>query len=254
MAVTAVVSAVSAVSSYSSYRNQQKQQKKQLALQRQANADAKQRAKMAQDRADVEQNKANRKKADVGAIQDQEAGMGAGGKVIGGMIGFFTAAAIIPEPISSAVGLFGLGLLSLVLGGTGMAIGGFAGDELSGLNEKKRKEKKSIEGRADGGPVDAKKPYIVGEKGPELFSSDVAGMITPINFKKDSKISDAIASFEQSAQVTVIPLSTSEKGLPASASMTKSSSAPADTLPNIPSSDFANAFVGLSESMYNVMV
>ena len=185
---------------------------------------------------------------------EKEAGMGAGGKVIGGMIGFFTAAAIIPEPISSAVGLFGLGLLSLVLGGTGMAIGGFAGDELSGLNEKKRKEKKSIEGRADGGPVDAKKPYIVGEKGPELFSSDVAGMITPINFKKDSKISDAIASFEQSAQVTVIPLSTSEKGLPASASMTKSSSAPADTLPNIPSSDFANAFVGLSESMYNVMV
>ena len=83
MAVTAVVGAVSAVSSYSSYRNQQKQQKQQLALQRQANADAKQRAKMAQDRSDMEQNKANRRKADVGAIQDQEAAMGGGTMLTG---------------------------------------------------------------------------------------------------------------------------------------------------------------------------
>ena len=83
MAVTAVVSAVSAVSSYSSYRNQQKQQKQQLALQRQANTDAKQRAKMAQDRSDMEQNKANRRKADVGAIQNQEAAMGGGTMLTG---------------------------------------------------------------------------------------------------------------------------------------------------------------------------
>ena len=72
MAVTAIASTVAAVSSYSSYRNQQKQQKKQLALQRQANADAKQRAKMAQDRADVEQN-----------IQQQEAAMGGGTMLTG---------------------------------------------------------------------------------------------------------------------------------------------------------------------------
>ncbi len=83
MAVTAIASTVAAVSSYSSYRNQQKQQKKQLALQRQANADAKQRAKMAQDRADIEQNKANRKKADVGGIQEQEAAMGGGTMLTG---------------------------------------------------------------------------------------------------------------------------------------------------------------------------
>ena len=83
MAVTAIASTVAAVSSYSSYRNQQKQQKKQLALQRQANADAQQRAKMAQDRADMEQNKANRKKADVGAIQQQEAAMGGGTMLTG---------------------------------------------------------------------------------------------------------------------------------------------------------------------------
>lgn len=83
MAFTAIASAVTAVTSYSSYRNQQKSQKKQLALQRQANADSKQRAKMAQDRADVEQNKANRKTADVAAIQQQEAAMGGGTMLTG---------------------------------------------------------------------------------------------------------------------------------------------------------------------------
>ena len=79
-------------------------------------------------------------------------------------------------------------------------------------------------------------------------------MITPINFKKDSKVSDLIASFDQSAEVTVIPLNASEKGMPASATMAKSSKTPSDSLPNIPSSDFANNFIGFSESMYNVVV
>ena len=87
MAFTAIASAVTAVTSYSSYRNQRNQQKKQLALQRQANADAKQRAKMAQDRADVEQNKANRKKADVAALQQQEAAYGGTGTMLTGTTG-----------------------------------------------------------------------------------------------------------------------------------------------------------------------
>ena len=51
---------------------QHRQQKKQLAMQQQANQDAKQRAKEAADRADIEQNKANRKRADVSAIQSKE--------------------------------------------------------------------------------------------------------------------------------------------------------------------------------------
>ena len=186
---------------------------------------------------------------------NKEAGMGAGGKTIGGLVPFLIGMAAFPEPASTIAGTIGLVILSSL----GMVAGQEIGDNLSGLKEKQKKDptygtSEGVEGRADGGPVDAKKPYIVGEKGPELFSSDIAGMITPINFKKDSKISDAIASFEQSAQVTVIPLATSEKGLPASATMAKSSSTSADSLPNIPSSDFANAFVGLSESMYNVMV
>ena len=51
---------------------QNQQQKKQLRLQEQANRDARQAQKEANDRADVEMNRANRKKADVSAIQSKE--------------------------------------------------------------------------------------------------------------------------------------------------------------------------------------
>ena len=51
---------------------QRKQQKKQLAMQEQANKDAKQRAKEAADRADMEVNRANQRRADVAAIQSKE--------------------------------------------------------------------------------------------------------------------------------------------------------------------------------------
>lgn len=46
----------------------------------------------------------------------------------------------------------------------------FAGSALFGL---------PIPGRAEGGPVDARSPYIVGERGPELFIPSTAGKIVP---------------------------------------------------------------------------
>ena len=191
------------------------------------------------------------RKENLGQTEGQ-AKTGATATAAGGIAGTLLALTLIPEPLTSAVGLIGLTLMS-IFGATGA---GFLADTLTGANKMKEDPtpEYSVEGRADGGPVDAKKPYVVGEKGPELFSSDIAGMITPINFKKDSKVSDLISSFDQSAEVTVIPLSTSEKGLPASATMATSSSTPSDSLPNIPSSDFANNFIGFSESVYNVVV
>ena len=74
MAITAVVAStvVSAGVSYYQGQQQKKQQQKQLAMQKQANEDAKTRAKEAADRADIEQNRANRKRADVAAIQSKE--------------------------------------------------------------------------------------------------------------------------------------------------------------------------------------
>ena len=159
----------------------------------------------------------NRRKKD--GQTNKEAAFGSGGGFIGGLGVTLAGMLLAPELFSSLIGGIGLAILSIF----GFNVGEIVGDTLSGLKDKQKKDPtygtdssgdtqyEAVEKRADGGPVDAKKPYIVGEKGPELFSSDVAGMITPINFKKDSKISDVIASFEQSAQVTVIPLSTSEK-------------------------------------------
>ena len=37
----------------------------------------------------------------------------------------------------------------------------------------------NITPKAEGGPVTGGKPYLVGERGPELFSPGVSGMITP---------------------------------------------------------------------------
>ena len=92
MVVSAAV-ALGAVSvGYQIYsgEKQKQQQKKQLQLQAQANRDAKQRAKEAADRADIEMNKANRKRADVSALtqkEEQAAMAGPAGTLLTGVQG-----------------------------------------------------------------------------------------------------------------------------------------------------------------------
>ena len=91
MVVSAIIVGAATVGSqvYAS-QQQKKQQQKQLALQRQAQADAKQRAKEASDRADLEFNKANRKRADVSAItkkEEQAAMAGPAGTLLTGVQG-----------------------------------------------------------------------------------------------------------------------------------------------------------------------
>ena len=191
------------------------------------------------------------RKEELGQTEGQ-AKTGATATQLGGLAGTLIGLTLIPEPLTSATGLIGLTLLSMF---GGMSAGKIA-DTVTGANKNKNEGPQygPVEGRADGGPVTEGKPYIVGEKGQELFTPDVSGMITPLNLKKDSKVSELIASFDQSAEVTVIPMGTSEKGLPANAAMTKTSKSPSDSLPNIPSSDFANSFLGFSESVYNVVV
>ena len=80
MAVTTAIAAV-ASTGYQIYQGQQqkKAQKKQLALQAQANEDARKQAKAEAERADIEYNKANRQTADVSAITDESFLAGKGG-------------------------------------------------------------------------------------------------------------------------------------------------------------------------------
>jgi hypothetical protein len=91
MIVSAVIVGAATVGSQIYASNQQrKQQNKQLALQRQANQDAKDRAKEAGDRADIEMNKANRKRADVSALtkkEEQAAMAGPAGTLLTGVQG-----------------------------------------------------------------------------------------------------------------------------------------------------------------------
>ena len=74
MAVTAAVTLGAVSVGYQIHQGEQqkKQQKKQLEMQKKANENARRQAKEAADRADVQQNMANRKKADVAAIQSKE--------------------------------------------------------------------------------------------------------------------------------------------------------------------------------------
>tara|TARA_Y100000361_G_C10934110_1_gene225392 strand:- start:81 stop:404 length:324 start_codon:yes stop_codon:yes gene_type:complete len=91
MAFTAIaLGAVSVGYQIYSGEQQRKQQKKQLKLQEQANMDAKKRAKEAADRADIEMNKENRKRADVSAItrkEEQAALTGPAGTMLTGVSG-----------------------------------------------------------------------------------------------------------------------------------------------------------------------
>ena len=89
MAFAALGAAFVGYQVYSGER-QHRQQKKQLAMQQQANNDAKQRAKEASDRADIEMNKANRKRADVSALtkkEEQAAMAGPAGTLLTGVQG-----------------------------------------------------------------------------------------------------------------------------------------------------------------------
>ena len=67
----------------------------------------------------------------------KEAGLGAGGKTAGGLIPFLVGMTLFPEPSSTIAGAVGLAILSIF----GAMAGGKIGDEMSGLNAKKRGQK-----------------------------------------------------------------------------------------------------------------
>ena len=181
----------------------------------------------------------------------KEAGLGAGGKTLGGLIPFLVGMTVFPEPSSTIAGAVGLTILS-IFGALG---GGKIGDELSGLNAKKRGQKPDqIE---DTGGVNA--------EGTQTFTSEDVSMsfkssdaINPINVKKELNVVSAISntSFEDSPEITYLPMGGAvNSGVPASSGAANiSSKTPSDTLPTIPSSDFANNAIALSESIFNVVV
>ena len=90
-------------------------------------------------------------------------GLGLAGMKAGAAFGAGLGTVLLPG-IGTAIG----GVLG---GALGAGLGGAAGYGLGGLADK------DVAGRAAGGPVNANTPYIVGEKGPELFMPKNAGDI-----------------------------------------------------------------------------
>ena len=186
----------------------------------------------------------------------KEAGFGATGNTLGGIIGFLTAATLIPEPISSAIGGFGLAIIGILTSMGFAAAGGKIGDELSGLNEKRRNDPNYATGNEQNKEGEVSYEAVNFESVDKVTPNTANDKnITPINMKKELNVSEVISQMDESAQVTILGSDGSpKKGMPASATMATSSSTPSDSLPSIPSSDFANNFIALSESLYNVSV
>ena len=186
----------------------------------------------------------------------KEAGFGATGNTLGGIIGFLTAATLIPEPISSAIGGFGLAIISILTSMGFAAAGGKIGDELSGLNEKRRNDPNYATGNEQNKEGEVSYEAVNFESVDKVTPNTANDKnITPINMKKELNVSEVISQMDESAQVTILGSDGSpKKGMPASATMATSSSIPSDSLPSIPSSDFANNFIALSEALYNVSV
>jgi len=181
----------------------------------------------------------------------KEAGMGAGGGVLGTLIGGLVAAVLIPEPTSSAIGAVGLAILGTVLSFAGYNIGTLIGDELSGLNKKKRNQSKEKE-TSGGEEVSSVQTYSSGNLAMSL-NKEGSNSITPINIKKELNVASKISNVDESPEITYVPLSgATNSGVPSSG--TGSSKRPSDSLPTIPSSDFANTSIALSESIFNVVV
>ena len=195
-----------------------------------------------------------RKDKDKDGTPDQtkkEAGMGAGGGVLGTLIGGLVAATLIPEPISSAIGAVGLAIVGAVLSIAGYNLGTFIGDELSGLNKKKRNQSKEKES-SEGDEVSSVQTYSSGNLAMSL-NKEGSNSITPINIKKELNVASKISNVDESPEITYLPMSgATNSGVPSGG--TGSSKRPSDSLPTIPSSDFANTSIALSESIFNVVV
>ena len=182
----------------------------------------------------------------------KEAGLGAGGKTAGGLIPFLVGMTLFPEPSSTIAGAVGLAVLSIF----GAMAGGKIGDELSGLNAKKRGQKPDqVEDTGGVGNAEGTQTFTSDDVSMSFRSSDA---INPINVKKELNVVSAISntSFEDSPEITYLPMGGAvNSGVPASSGAANvSSKTPSDSLPTIPSSDFANNAIALSESIFNVVV
>jgi len=117
------------------------------------------------------------------------------GAVAGGVKGAAMGAAL-----GSVVPVLGTAI-GAALGGLVGGVGGYYGGKVLGMGADALGTAVTPPGRAAGGPVSRRNPYIVGERGPELMVPEQAGKI--INNDKLSKMFESMASSVSSGQVSV---------------------------------------------------
>ena len=180
---------------------------------------------------------------------NKEAALGAGGRTLGGLIPFLVGMTLFPEPASSVAGAVGLSILSIF----GAISGEYIGDTVSGLR-KKQNEGQTNDTRVESEEV-SNSDAQVSRVRPTRTRFSSSENVTPINVKKELNIASAVSNMDQSPEISYIPMASANSGVPATAATGgTSSSSPSDSLPTIPTSDFANSSIALTESLFNVVV
>ena len=108
-----------------------------------------------------------------------------------------------------------------------------------------------MEARAMGGPVSAGTPYLVGERGPEIFSPNIDGSV--VNNMRTEKIYEMITSKKRGrggVNIQTLPTITNQLPPPE----VKVPSGPATEVPNISSVNMADPYRQLTPMLYGITV
>jgi len=165
------------------------------------------------------------------------------------------ASFLLLAPFPGARILYGIGwLLSGMLGAMfGAKALGMLSDSLFGMfrGNKKKKNKKEIDVKNDENKPET---FEVVDMNLNLSKSDSeknANLIAAAG-KNKSNVAEEISNYNESPTIINFPLAGTSKKQ-SNLAATGGSSSPSDYLPNIPSSDFNNTSIALSESMFNVV-
>ena len=184
-------------------------------------------------------------------------------EAVGGFAGFgiastkfaVVAAPLLLAPFPGARILYGVGwLVSGMLGAMfGAKALGMLSDRIFGMFKGKKKDKKKEEiTPSDSGIIDQSDITNIDVNLSNRNSTEkTVELITVANNNK-SEVADEISNMNESPNIINFPVAAAAKKQSNLAS-TGGSSTPSDYLPNIPSSDFYNTSIALSESMYNVV-
>ena len=188
----------------------------------------------------------------IGGQTQTQAISGSTAGLVGSLTPFLVGMTIVPELGSTLIGGIGLALIGMFTGAAAENLS----DKITGV-EKPDTSDGQGDGSGDGSGVEGTQTvtqFEAVETSSSVFGNSSDG-IQPINKKQALNVSEQISQPLDNSEVQYVALPQNENGLnPNAGNGGISSKSPSDQLPNIPSSDFSNNFIGLTESIYNVVV